>query len=59
MFTVLVIVSGPSITSHYVKHFSSLAAAQAFQPVGVGCSSQVVAIFKGRLSASSALARWW
>ena len=57
MFTILVISSNQSVSSYSVRHFRSLAQAQAFQPVGVGCSVERF-IFSGRLSADQAISEY-
>lgn len=57
MFTVLVISGNTSVTSFSVVHFPTLAAAKAYQPVGVGCSIQCF-VFKGKLSANKAVSLW-
>ena len=54
MYTVIIIISSPSIVSCDVVYFETKAEAEAYKPIGHDCEVTVEAIIEGELSADEA-----
>jgi hypothetical protein len=57
MYTCLVILSTPSLTSFMVAHFENKEKAQEYKPEG-NCAAEVVAIYDGEISDEEAIEKY-